>query len=42
MVDKEFEIFVCRCRRMLVSVARGYLGDDDMAEDVVQEALLKL
>lgn len=42
MTNREFEIFVERTRPKLLSIACQYLGATADAEDVVQEALLKL
>ena len=42
MTNREFEIFVERSRTKLLAIARQYLGDVANAEDIVQEALLKL
>lgn len=41
MTNAEFEIFVVRCRDKMLATASRYLAKDS-AEDVVQEALLKL
>lgn len=41
MTNAEFEIFVARCRDKMLHTASRYLSKDS-AEDVVQEALLKL
>lgn len=41
MTNAEFEIFVVRCRDKILATASRYLAKDS-AEDVVQEALLKL
>ena len=42
MTNQEFEIFVERSRTKLIAIAHQYLGAVADAEDVVQEALLKL
>ena len=42
MTNQEFEIFVERTRPKLLAIAHQYLGAVADAEDVVQEALLKL
>ena len=42
MTHQEFEIFAQRCRGKLLATARHYLDTSDEAEDVVQEAMLKL
>ena len=42
MTNREFEIFVERSRTKLLAMSRQYLGATTEAEDVVQEALLKL
>ena len=42
MNNQEFEIFVERSRHKLLAIAHQYLGAVAEAEDVVQEALLKL
>ena len=42
MTNQEFEIFVERSRTKLLAIAHQYLGAVADAEDVVQEALLKL
>ncbi|MBR5133771.1 MAG: sigma-70 family RNA polymerase sigma factor [Alistipes sp.] len=42
MTHQEFEIFAQRCRGKMVATARHYLAASDEAEDVVQEAMLKL
>ena len=42
MTNREFEIFVERSRTKLLAIAHQYLGAVADAEDVVQEALLKL
>ena len=42
MTNREFEIFVERTRRKLLAIAYQYLGATAEAEDVVQDALLKL
>lgn len=42
MTHQEFEIFALRCRGKLLDTARHYLTTGDEAEDVVQEAMLKL
>lgn len=42
MTNREFEIFVERTRPKLLAIARQYLGAVADAEDIVQEALLKL
>ena len=42
MTNREFEIFVERTRPKLLAIACQYLGATADAEDVVQEALLKL
>lgn len=42
MENREFEIFVRRCRSAMLHTARYYLSDSDEAEDVVQDALVKL
>ena len=42
MTNREFEIFVERTRTKLLAIARQYLGAVADAEDIVQEALLKL
>lgn len=42
MTTHEFEIFVGDNRKRLLSIARQYVVSQDEAEDVVQDALLKL
>ena len=42
MENREFEIFARQCRSKLLTTARGYIPDIAEAEDVVQDALLKL
>lgn len=42
MVPEDFEREAERMRPMLLSAARGYLGNADDAEDAVQEVLVKL
>ena len=42
MTNREFEIFVERSRTKLLAIAHQYLSVTADAEDVVQEALLKL
>ena len=42
MTHQEFEIFAQRCRGKMLATARHYLAASDEAEDVVQEAMLKL
>lgn len=42
MTNQEFEIFVHKSRYRLLSAAEHMLNNRDEAEDVVQEALLKL
>ena len=42
MTNREFEIFVERTRPKLLAIACQYLGATADAEDIVQEALLKL
>lgn len=42
MTTREFEIFVGDNRKRLLSIARQYVVSQDEAEDVVQDALLKL
>ena len=42
MENREFEIFVRQCRSKLLTTAREYIPDIAEAEDVVQDALLKL
>lgn len=42
MTHQEFEIFAQRCRAKLMATARHYLAASDKAEDVVQDAMLKL
>lgn len=42
MEKTEFEIAVSMLRGKLVDIARFYLSDEEEAEDIVQEALLKL
>ena len=42
MEKTEFEIAVSMLRGKLVDIARFYLSDEDEAEDIVQEAMLKL
>ena len=42
MTNREFEIFVEHSRTKLLAIAHQYLGAVADAEDVVQEALLKL
>lgn len=42
MTHQEFEIFAQRCRAKLVATVRHYLATSDEAEDVVQDAMLKL
>lgn len=42
MTNREFEIFVERNRTKLLAIAHQYLGAVADAEDIVQEALLKL
>lgn len=42
MTNREFEIFAERSRGQLLATARRYVRSDHVAEDVVQDALLKL
>lgn len=42
MTKNEFEILVRECRHELVATAQQVLAEHSVAEDVVQEALLKL
>lgn len=42
MEKTEFEIAASMLRGKLVDIARFYLSDEDEAEDIVQEAMLKL
>lgn len=42
MTNREFEIFAKECRNTLLTTAQRYLLNREEAEDVVQEALLKL
>lgn len=42
MTHPEFEIFAQRCRGKMLATARHYLAASVEAEDVVQEAMLKL
>lgn len=42
MENTEFEIAASMLRGKLVDIARFYLSDEDEAEDIVQEAMLKL
>lgn len=42
MTNREFEIFAERCRGSLLATARRYVHSDHVAEDIVQDALLKL
>jgi RNA polymerase sigma-70 factor (ECF subfamily) len=42
MTQEEFREEALRVRPQLLQVARRYLGDDDDAQDVVQDALLRL
>lgn len=42
MTNREFEIFAERSRGQLLATTRRYVRSDHVAEDVVQDALLKL
>lgn len=42
MTTQEFEIFAARSRARLLTTARSLIANGDEAEDVVQEALIKL
>lgn len=42
MTVDEYKKEVCRIRPQLLLTARRYMGDEDEAEDVVQDVLLKL
>ena len=42
MEQKEFETVIQRIRRRLLSEAQRYLEDGDEAEDITQDAILKL
>ena len=42
MENHEFEIFVRRCRGAMLTTARRYVSTVEEAEDIVQDALLKL
>lgn len=42
MTENEFKEEVKRIRPLMISIAVRYSGDDDMAEDIVQDILVKL
>jgi len=42
MTVDEYKKEVCRIRPLLLQTARRYMGDEEEAEDVVQDVLLKL
>lgn len=42
MTNEEFEISMQRLRPVLIAEAKRYLGDTDEAEDMVQDAMMRL